>query len=152
MTGVDYVGETWKREDMDSKIDKLLFRWREIESCVKERKETRHGSAGGGSRSSVSDPTAAEAIRLADELPFLRLADGTGIERPEMWLRVFTMAYWNLDTMLQDIMRRRYRLYEPYLRTSMALHISDRAYYGFVDEVRSYVVMVAVQYGLVKAV
>lgn len=146
------MGETWKRQDIDSKMDKLLFRWREIECGVKERKTTRHGGGGGGGHSHVSDPTASEAIRLADEIPALKLADGMTVERPEAWLRVFSVAYGHLDGQLQDVMRRRYRLYEPYLRTSRALHISDRTYYSFLDEVRAYVAMVAIQYGLIKVV
>ena len=146
--------ETWKREELGSRMDKLLMHWKDIERKVRERREP-HGRSGGfgaSGHSHVSDPTAAEAIRLAEVIPSVKCADGTTVEQPEAWLRVFQVAYETLAGTPQDVMRRRYRLFEPYICTSLALHISDRTYYSFLDEVRSYVVMVAIQYGLIRVV
>lgn len=145
------MAETWEREDMNSKMDKLLLKWCDIERAVKEKREPLpHGEKVGG-RGGLSDPTANEAIRNAEAIPFV-YASGTRVNKPESWLMVFESSYNNLDGTSRDIMLRRYRLHEPYLRTSMSLHISDRTYYSLLDEIKSYTTMIAIQYGLISVI
>lgn len=140
----------WPRASVGKTIDKILSHWCEIESIVRERKATRGRSGfGGTAHSGASDPTASEAIRQSDEIKSVTCADGFTVKRPEAWLGAFDEAYSRLDGIMHDIMRRRYYKGENYVQTSVALNITERVYYSIVDDIRSYVVIVAVQHGIV---
>lgn len=141
----------WPRASVGKTIDKILSHWNEIENIVAERKATRGRSGfGGTARSGASDPTASEAIRQADEIKSVTCADGFCIKWPESWLGAFDEAYSRLDGITRDIMRRRYQRNEGYVKTSIALNVSERTYYSVVDDIKSYVVIVAIQHGLVQ--
>lgn len=143
--------EMWERASVGKTVDKILSHWREIGEIVQERKATCGKSGFGGTgHNGVSDPTAKEAIRQADEITSITCSDGLRVWKPEMWLAVFRESYENLDGIMRDIMKRRYRDCESYVKTSIALNITDRVYYSIVDDIRSYVVMISIQHGLVK--
>ena len=143
--------EMWEREDMNSKMDKMLSKWCDIERAVMEKREPVPRGENVGGRGGIGDPTANEAIRNAEKIPFV-FASGVRVNQPEEWLDVFSSSYAKLDGVSREIMKRRYRFHESYLRTSTALRISDRTYYSMLDEIKSYVTIIAIQHSLIRVI
>ena len=82
-----------QRESRDSNIRKIEYMIRhekQIADAVEEAKLAPRGHTGGApsGHSFVSDPTAAQAIRNADEVSIVDLECGGRVEFPERWLRV----------------------------------------------------------------
>lgn len=146
-----------QRESRDSnvrKIEYMIRHERQIADAVQEAKQP-NGTQGDSpsGRSYVPDPTAAQAIRNAEEI-LVVYVDGRPVEWPERWLKVIhAVKEWcKEDTIRKEIYRRRYggRRKESRFFTMNALHIAERTYYSVLDDIRAYAIQCAAQAQVVR--
>lgn len=146
-----------QRESRDANVRKIEYMIRhekQIAEAVTEAKQP-NGTPGETSsgRSYVPDPTAAQAIRNAEEITVVSV-DGRPVEWPERWLKVIhAVKEWcGEDTIRKEIYRRRYggRRKESRFLTMDALHIAERTYYSVLDDIRSYAIQCAAQVQVVR--
>ncbi len=135
------------------RIEYMIRHEKEITQAVDEAKHSPRGHSGGAAtgHSFVSDPTAAQAIRLADELTIVQVA-GRDVFYPERWLKVISAlrSWCGRDNIRAEIFRRKYHTGEGYHRTCFALHIAERTYYDILAEIRGYALQCAAQAQVVK--
>ena len=126
---------------------------RKIRDAVEETRVSKKGSTGRTptGHAYISDPTAGEAIRNAEELHFVEIEGGGRVEWPERWLRVIdaVRAWCEPDAIRVEILRRRYSG-ESYIITCTAIHISERRYHDILFQLRSYALQCAAQMQVVK--
>ena len=126
---------------------------RKIRQAVEEARASKKGSTGRTptGHAYISDPTAGEAIRNAEELHFVEIEGGGRVEWPERWLRVIdaVRAWCEPDAIRVEILRRRYSG-ESYIITCTAIHISERRYHDILFQLRSYALQCAAQMQVVK--
>lgn len=131
--------------------ERILKRWRELEAVVRDTRARTGGHTGGGAgHAFVPDPTANTAVRLADGISRVTLADGFYVNQPEKWLHAIQISYDRSDSLVKDIVRRRYILQESHTQTVIELPLSERTYYSLLGDFRTAVTMAAVQLGLLK--
>ena len=145
-----------QRESRDANVRKIEFMIRhekQIAEAVEEAKLAPRGHTGGApsEHSFVSDPTAAQAIRNADEVSIVDLEGGGRVEFPERWLKVVSAvrAWCGTDTIRAEIFKRKYNG-EAYHSTCYVLHIAERTYYDILAEIRGYALQCAAQMQVVK--
>ena len=126
---------------------------RKIRDAVEETRASKKGRTGRTptGHAYISDPTAGEAIRNAEELHFVEIEGGGRVEWPERWLRVIdaVRAWCEPDAIRVEILRRRYSG-ESYIITCTAIHISERRYHDILFQLRSYALQCAAQMQVVK--
>ena len=85
----------YQRKRKTSKIEEMFRREKQIEQAVLEYRNRAGGHTGGGAsgHSFISDPTAAQAMRCAEEVKVVTLDDGYIVRWPERWLRVIRGTY-----------------------------------------------------------
>lgn len=143
-----------QRESRDGNVRRIEWAIRhekEIVDAVAEEKFAPKRSGGSSrGRSYVSDPTAVQAIRQAEEV---RLVDvcGRRLEWPERWLSVVgaVRTWCNRDAVRAEIFRRRYAG-ESYIVTCAALHIAEQTYHFALKEIRGYSLQAAAQAQVVR--
>ena len=145
-----------QRESRDANVRKIEYMIRhekQIAEAVTEAKLAPRGHTGGApsGHSFVSDPTAAQAIRNADEVSLVEIDGGGRIEWPERWLKVVgaVRAWCGNDTIRAEIFRRKYGG-EVYHATCAVLHIAERTYYDILAEIRGYALQCAAQVQVIK--
>lgn len=119
-----------KQQEMIAKVDKVLRHWPEIDK-------------------GVLDYHAQEGMS-AKEMDSLTCKDGYTVARPEKWLQAIWASYSSSDELRRTLVDRRYKNCERYIKTSMALNISERSYYALLDDFRMSTALAAVQLGLLR--
>lgn len=144
-----------QRESRDAnvrKIEYMIRHEREIREAVEEARLAPRWHAGDApSRQRfAADPTAAQALRLADEIPVVQV-DGRPVEWPERWLKVIAAVreWCGADTIRAELFRRRYSG-EGYISTCNGLHIAQATYSVLMFEIRTYAIQCACQMQLIK--
>ena len=126
---------------------------RKIREAVEEARASKKGPTGRTptGHAYISDPTAGEAIRNAEELHFVEIEGGGRVEWPERWLRVIdaVRAWCEPNNVRREILRRRYSG-ENYLATCIETHISERLYHYVLRDIRSYALQCAAKMQVVK--
>jgi len=147
-----------QRESRDANVRKIEYMIRhekEIADAVEEAKlsPSSNQSAEHVGHSYIPDPTAAEAIRRAEEVLEV-LIDGRRVEWPERWLKVIraVRSWCGEDSIRGEIFRRRYGGYRKESRflTMDTLHIAERTYYAVLDDIRAYAIQCAAQAQVVR--
>lgn len=145
-----------QRRSRDKNVRAFEFMMRnekKIREAVEEARASKRSRTGGTptGHAYISDPTAGEAIRNAEELNFVEIEGGGRVEWPERWLRVIdaVRAWCEPDAIRVEILRRRYSG-ESYIITCMAIHISERRYHDILFQLRSYALQCAAQMQVVK--
>ena len=145
-----------QRESRDAnvrKIEYMIRHERQIAEAVTEAKLAPRGHTGGApsGHSFVSDPTAAQAIRNADEVSLVEIDGGGRVEWPERWLKVVSAVrnWCGNDSIRGEIFKRRYAG-ESYIMTCDALHIVQQTYSVFLRDIRDYAIKCACQMQLIK--
>ena len=147
-----------QRESRDANVRKIEYMIRhekQIAEAVEEAKlSPSQNLSGVHTRSSyVPDPTAAQAIRNAEEVPMVSV-EGRPVEWPERWLKVIraVRSWCNEDSIREGIFRRRYGSGrgESRYSTMYALHIAERTYYNVLDDIRAYAIQCAAQAQVVR--
>ena len=146
-----------QRESRDAnvrKIEYMIRHERQIAEAVTEAKLAPRGHTGGApsGHSFVSDPTAAQAIRNADEVSIVDLEGGGRVEFPERWLRVVraVRSWCGRDTVKAEIFKRRYSLNENSSLTCMGINVEVPTYYVILREIRNFALACAAQEQIVK--
>ena len=141
-----------QRESRDANVRKIEYMIRhekQIAEAVTEAKLAPRGHTGGApsGHSFVSDPTAAQAIRNADEVSIVEIDGGGRVEWPERWLKVVgAVRNWcNNDIFKAAIFTRRYEQNENSHATCAAVNIEINTYYYFLREIRNYAAQCAAQ-------
>jgi len=143
-----------QRESRDGNVRRIEWAIRhekEIIDAIAEEKFAPKRSGGSTrSRSFVSDPTAFQAIRQAEEVRRVDVA-GRPLEWPERWLSVVdAVRRWcDRDTVRAEIFRRRYAG-ESYISTCHVLHIAEQTYHFALKEIRGYALQAAAQAQVIK--
>lgn len=119
-----------KQQEMIAKVDKVLRHWTEIDKGVLDY----HAQAG----------------MSAKEMESLTCRDGYTVPHPEKWLQAIWASYSSSDELRRALVDRRYKACERYIKTSMALNISERSYYALLDDFRMSTALAAVQLGLLR--
>lgn len=134
------------------KIEYMIRHEKQIAEAVQEAKLAPRGHTGGDhvGHSYIPDPTAAQALRIADEIPAV-LVDGRKVYWPERWLTVIhAVREWcGQDSIRAEIFKRRYSG-ESYLSTCYTLHISQTTYSVMMFEIRNFAIQCACQAQLVQ--
>lgn len=145
-----------QRESRDANVRKIEYMIRhekQIAEAVTEAKLAPRGHTGGApsGHSFVSDPTAAQAIRNADEVSIVEIDGGGRVEWPERWLKVVSVirAWCGHDTLRAEIFKRRY-INEWYRDTCDELNIASSTYNYILGEIRSYALQCAAQAQVIK--
>ena len=146
-----------QRESRDAnvrKIEYMIRHERQIAEAVTEAKLAPRGHTGGApsGHSFVSDPTAAQAIRNADEVSLVEIDGGGRVEWPERWLKVVgAVRNWcNNDIFKAAIFTRRYEQNENSHATCAAVNIEINTYYYFLREIRNYAAQCAAQCQVIR--
>ena len=144
-----------QRESRDANVRKIEYMIRHekaIADAVEEVKLAPRGHTGGDhvGHSYIPDPTAAQALRRAAEIPVV-MVDGRKVFFPERWLAVIgAVREWcGKDSIKAEIFRRRYSG-ESYLSTCYALHIAQATYSVMMFEIRNFAIQCACQAQLVQ--
>jgi len=100
----------WESRNLNvGRIKYMICHEKEILDAVEEAKFAPRGHTGGApsGHSFISDPTAGEAIRRAEELPAVEIEGGCKVVWPERWLKVVSaVRAWCLqDDAAQEIYR-----------------------------------------------
>ena len=74
--------------------------------------------------------------------------DGAQEERADGVARAIWASYSSSDELRRALVDRRYKACERYIKTSMALNISERSYYALLDDFRMSTALAAVLLGL----
>ena len=119
-----------RQQEMIAKVDKVLRHWTEIDK-------------------GVLDYHAQEGMS-AKEMESLTYRDGYTVPHPEKWLQAIWASYSSSDELRRALVDRRYKACERYIKTSMALNISERSYYALLDDFRMSTALAAVQLGLLR--
>ena len=145
-----------QRESRDAnvrKIEYMIRHERQIAEAVTEAKLAPRGHTGGApsGHNYVSDPTAAQAIRNADEVSLVEIDGGGRVEWPERWLKVVgaVRSWCGNDTIRAEIFKRRYNG-ESYLSTCCFLRVTQHTYHDILQEIRQYAIQCACQVQLIK--
>ena len=143
-----------QRESRDGNVRRIewaIRHEREIDDAVRETKfSPRRARGAPGGKMHVSDPTAAQAIRQAEEVRRVEVC-GRKLEWPERWLAVVgaVRTWCSRDAVRAEIFRRRYAG-ESYISTCYSLHIAERTYHYALNDIRSYAMQCAAQAQVVK--
>lgn len=147
------VGQRESRDGNVRRVEWHIKHEREIRDAVTEAKTSSGGHTGGApsGHTYISDPTAIQAIRAADELRVVDIEGGGRVEWPERWLTVIdAIKRWcGTDTIRAEIFKRRFRG-ESYVVTCDDLHIGQSTHSAIMAEIRGYEVQCACQAQLVK--
>ena len=145
-----------QRESRDGNIRRVEWHIRhekEIREAVAEAKLSTGGHTGGAptGHTYISDPTANQAIRQADEVRVVNLESGSKVEWPERWLSVINAvrAWCGEDFIRSEIFKRRYKG-EGYVSSCCDLHIVQQTYSLILRDIRDYAIKCACQMQLVK--
>lgn len=135
------------------RIEEVFRQEKEIRELVLEKKLGQKGHTGGAptGHSFISDPTASQALRNADEVDFI-LLDDVKFFRPEAWLMVVdAVKNWcSRDVIKSEIYKRRYTVGESSQSTCIATNIEINTYYYFLKEIRSYALQCAAQMQVIR--
>lgn len=140
----------YKADSHIRKIEFVLFNESAIRAAVTDaRAGTRYVPEvpGGGS---VSDPTAAVAVKNMTPLLSV-MVNGSELDHPEEWLEVVGKVYlWckRQDPLYYEVASRRYRK-EHFVKICMELHLSQPNFYQIMERVRTYAALQAAQRGLI---
>ena len=130
----------------------------EIWEAVEKAKHRTGGNMGGASsgHAFISDPTATEAIRNAEELRFVEIRNGVRIEWPERWLRIIDAVrdWCEPNVLKREILRRRYSG-ESWVKTCAEIkvkdkHLTESKYHRVVAQICTFAVQCAAQMQVVK--
>ena len=145
-----------QRESRDGNIRRVEWHIRhekEIREAVAEAKLGTGGHTGGAptGHTYISDPTANQAIRQADEVRVVNLESGSKVEFPERWLAVINAvrSWCGVDTMRAEIFKRRYSG-EGYISTCYDLMVTQHTYHDLLQEIRQYAIQCACQAQIIK--
>lgn len=141
---------TTKSNMIVRKIEFIFYKESMIKRAIKEaRKPTSAGHTGGGGHAVVSDPTAIQGIKAAEELKKVVLDDGSIIAMPERWVQVINATYAHLDELERRVIRMRYDGF-PADRIESEMGISRDTYYAILKEMYQYAIAAACQVGIVR--
>jgi len=145
-----------QRKSSDPNINRIEWHIRHeraIRDAVAEARATTGGHTGGAptGHSYITDTTAAQAIRNAEELRSVKLDNGSFIEWPERWLTVIAAvrAWCDVDTIRAEVFRRRYKG-EGYISTCREINIAQQTYSDVLGRIRDYEIKCACQAQLIK--
>ena len=143
------------REYYFRQIDFIFYREKQIRDAVFEKRTTSGSDSGTPMinlfSGTISDPTASKAIKNLSPLKFVTIKDGIIIKYPEQWLEVIDKTYsWckKQNNLYYEVARRRYNN-EDYRKTCIDLHISEASQRRFLEKVRIYAALQAVQLRLI---
>ena len=132
---------------------------RKIREAVEETRSSKRSRTGRTptGHAYISDPTAGEAIRNAEELHFVEIEGGGKIEWPERWLRVIdaVRAWCEFSYLRREILRRRYAgeswvLTCSEIQVAKRKYLSERRYHEVLSEIRGYALQCAAQAQVIK--
>jgi hypothetical protein len=128
----------------------MFYRENQIRRAVKEARNDHGGHTGGScGHAYVSDPTASQGIRMAEEIPSVVLDDGSEIRRPERWLAVIEATYSKQEELNRKALRMRYNG-EHWRTICDACHMSHDVYYTVLRESQQFAIAAACQQDLIK--
>lgn len=133
------------------KIDFIFYNEAKIRIAVREMRLD-DGQPRLRKVSSVSDPTAMQAVKNLTPILKVSLNNEQDVEFPEKWLEVVDKTWeWAKaqDDCRYEVARRRYAN-EDYRKTCRELFISDPTRRRLLDFVRMYAALHAVQRGLIR--
>jgi len=137
-------------------IEKHFYLYDRIVQAVREiREQLLYGHdgiqrVGGDGHCYVSDPTAIKAISLAEPIKWV-VIDGETIRRPEDWVKVIdTTRERFAGTPIKELIERRYRRSEHFIRTCREMHIDHSTYYDWREDIISYAALICCQIGLIR--
>ena len=151
-----------QRRSRDKNVRTFEFMMRnekKIRDAVEEARASKKGPTGRTptGHAYISDPTAGEAIRNAEELHFVEIEGGGRVEWPERWLRVIdaVRAWCEPSYLRREILRRRYAgeswvLTCAEIQVAKRKYLSERRYHEILSEIRSYALQCAAQMQVVK--
>lgn len=132
---------------------------RKIREAVEEARANKGGHSGGTptGHAFISDPTAGEAIRNAEELSFVELDGGGRVEWPERWISVIdaVRAWCEPSYLRREILRRKYAG-ESWVRTCSEIkdakneYIKESKYRRILAAIRNYALQCAAQVQVIK--
>lgn len=160
-------------ENQDSLIEFVLRNREPIEQCVREARIDRLSrtgndkNTGGGKPNHISDPTAAEALKLVEPIQFVHVPYGAYlrgrrdekfIRLPEKWLKVekLTREFYTREGQtkhVKGIYKRRYmngEYGERWEITCNKLNISRTIYYAVVHDIVRFAGLYAAGMGLIS--
>jgi len=147
---------------LDELIDFIFFHEKDIRIAIREKRLDPGGCSTGGNgtgHSKISDPTAAQGIKLASPIVAVSIEYGAAIggirnsrmiRNPEKWLQVlFETKVFYKDKKQGEYIRRRYDQNENWRDTCKAMKCSKARYYAHKSDVFSFAKGMAIGYGMI---
>ena len=134
------------------KIETMFRRQKEIELAVAEVRNRTGGHTGGGTsgHSYISDPTAAMAMRNAEEIRSVTLDDGFVVRWPERWLSVIHTTYSRCSGSAGALKFRCSG--RGYVDACNELHVGKSTYFSMLNDADNFALAAACQLELVKVI
>ena len=134
------------------KIELMFRRQKQIEQAVYEAKNDSHGHTGGGSsgHAFVSDPTAAAAMHMVDEIRTVTLDDGFVVKWPERWLSVIHTTYSRCAGSAEALKFRCSG--RGYVEACNELHVGKSTYFSMLNDADNFALAAACQLELVRVI
>lgn len=129
-------------------VEWALRHEQEIADAVAEAKIGGRGHTGGAptGHSFVSDPTAVQAIRQAEELSSVEIEGGSRVEWPERWLKVIAAVreWCGQDSIRSEVYKNRYQ------GRSCGRSLSGSTFYFVLWEIRYFSLQAAAQAQVIR--
>ena len=141
-----------RRYGSNNHIEGIFRREKEIKQAVWEAKNDSRGHTGGGNsgHALVSDPTAAAAMHMVDEIRTVTLDDGFVVKWPERWLSVIHATYTKCAGSA-GALKLRYAGC-GYVEACNELHVGKSTYFSMLNDADNFALAAACQLGLVKVI
>lgn len=144
-------------------IDFIFYHEKDIITAIREKRlDPGSGSTGGNGtgHSKISDPTAAQGIKLASPVAAVSIEYGAAIggirncrtiRNPEKWLQILaeTKAFYK-DKKQGEYIRRRYDQDENWRDSCKGMKCSKACYYAYKADVFHFAEKLAIGYGIVS--
>ena len=141
-----------RKYDPHQKIEMMFRRQAQIEQAVYEAKNDSHGHTGGGAsgHAFVSDPTAAAAMHMVDEIRTVTLDDGFVVKWPERWLSVIYTTYSRCAGSAEALKFRCSG--RGYVEACNELHVGKSTYFSMLNDADNFALAAACQLDIVKVI
>ena len=141
----------YQRKRKTSKIEEMFRREKQIEQAVLEYRNRAGGHTGGGASGHgfISDPTAAQAMRAAEEVKVVTLDDGYTVRWPERWLRVIRGTYAKCPGEARAV-KLRSQGYGWADACEELNGVCYKTYYSMIDNAYAFAKNAACQLGIIK--
>lgn len=137
------------RKNAYKMVDFICYNRDNIRKAVREARLDPHNERTGcNSGAHINDPTANKALADIQPVPKIVLGEVV-VKKPELWLNIIDHVYDQCGEMERKIFDKRWTEKATPVVTTVDLYIERATYYNIVHDIKSYIVELGCQMGLI---